>query len=58
MKIKVLSLALMLSVAAVLGACDAGTETSPGGNTTPAEPADGAGTTPAGTPAATPATTP
>lgn len=52
MKIKVLGLALMLSMATVLGACEGGSDTPTNGGTTPAEPADGAATTPA------PATTP
>ncbi len=53
MKTKIFGFALMLSLAAVLGACETGTE--PTGTPTPAapgEPTDGA------TPAPTPATTP
>ncbi|MBW4613508.1 MAG: hypothetical protein KME21_09520 [Desmonostoc vinosum HA7617-LM4] len=59
MKTKIFGLAIMLSLAAILGACENST-TEPGSTTspaaTPAEPAD-TGTTPAATPA-TPAATP
>ncbi|MEA5617354.1 hypothetical protein VB711_05810 [Cronbergia sp. UHCC 0137] len=54
MKTKILGLALMLSLAAVLGACD-------GGGGAPADTTATPATTPAGEPAdtgATPATTP
>ena len=60
MRTKILSFALMLSLTAVLGACDGGgaDTTTPSGTTatTPAEPADSGATTPPVT-TTTPATT-
>ncbi|PLZ06070.1 hypothetical protein [Fischerella thermalis] len=64
MKIKIFGFALLLGLAAALGACEGGTDTPNTTTTTPGEPADtGAttapgATTPATTTPATPATTP
>lgn len=52
MKTKIFGLAVMLSLAAVLGACENPGTTPTGTTTTPAEPAD-TGATPAITPAVT-----
>lgn len=57
MKIKIFGFALLLGLAAALGACEGGTNT-PNTTTTPGEPADTGATTPATTTPATPATTP
>ncbi|TAE58454.1 MAG: hypothetical protein EAZ76_01930 [Nostocales cyanobacterium] len=59
MKTRIFGLALMLSLATMLGACEGGSQPAGTSTTTPAtgEPAD-TGTTPEATPATTPATTP
>lgn len=65
MKTKIFGLAIVLSLATVLGACEGGTEpsgdaTTTPAATTPAEPTDSGTATPAATtePTATPTTTP
>ncbi|EFA68396.1 hypothetical protein [Cylindrospermopsis raciborskii] len=66
MKTKIFGLAIVLSLATMLGACEGGTEpsgdatTTPTATTTPAEPTDSGTATPATTtePTATPTTTP
>lgn len=58
MKIKIFGFALLLGLAAALGACEGGTDTPNTTTTTPGEPADTGATTPATTTPATPDTTP
>lgn len=66
MKTKIFGLAIVLSLATMLGACEGGTEpsgdatTTPAATTAPAEPTDSGTATPAATtePTATPTTTP
>jgi PBP1b-binding outer membrane lipoprotein LpoB len=61
MKTKIFGLAIVLSLATMLGACEGGTEpsgdatTTPAATTAPAEPTDSGATT---EPTATPTTTP
>jgi len=64
MKTKIFGLAIVLSLATMLGACEGGTEpsgdatTTPAATTTPGEPTDSGTPTPATEPTATPTTTP
>ncbi|MEA5503390.1 hypothetical protein VB735_09765 [Halotia wernerae UHCC 0503] len=57
MRTKILGLALMLSLAAIVGACENTTNTPAGTTPAPGEPAD-TGATPTPTVTVTPATTP